>query len=166
VSWTPKYSAVFEERFIDNALAIIERDMQAALDYFYPGDGLDDFKERTLGQSLQTGSFPLLEIAPRSNAVTASGDEGRLIEAANIELRLAVTDSGPQAVTRKIMRYVRCLDAVIRSAPKSDWFAGMETQRRFGLVVEVEHGYDVVRTNGSIYFRAAVMLLTIKINER
>ena len=163
--WTPKYSACFEEPLVNNVLAIIERDMQAALDYFYPTENLNDFAERTLGQ-LQGNSYPALEISPISNPVDEADASDRLQSAGSFEIRLIVTDSGPQAVTRKIMRYVRCLDAVLRSANKSDYFANI-TGQRFGLVIALEHGYERrIRTNGSIYARFAVLLLTIKINER
>lgn len=164
MSWTPKYQAVFEEGLVDNLLTIITRDFQYALNYFYPTENLEDFAERALGQELKN-EFPLLAIVPVRNASSPSDDEARIIQALRVNLMVGVTDDGPDTVTRKIMRYMRCLDAVIRSANKRDFFANMSTQV-FGLVVEAEHVYGPIGANASIYFRPATMEVTITINER
>lgn len=169
-AWVPKYAAVFEEQIVDNVLTLITRDMKSALDYFYwtgPDrliEDLPDFAERSLGQEVRD-EFPLLVIGPRTNPVEESDDGAQLIEAASIDLLIGVTDDGPATVTRRIMRYVRTLDAVLRSAPKTDYFAGMNSAKVMGLVIEVEHSYGPIGANQSIHFRPATLNLTVKIRE-
>lgn len=162
MTWVPKYSAVFEEQIIDSVLALITRDMKPALDYFFPSSNYPDFRERSLGQILKN-EFPLVAIGPNRNAISPSDDGSRVIQAARTDIYVGVSDDGPATVTEKIMRYVRCVDAVLRSGSKSDYFTSMNT---FGFVLEAEHVYGPIGIRESIYFRSAIIELTIQINER
>lgn len=163
MAWTPQYSAVFEEPIINNTLAIITRDFKAALDYFYPADRLEDFSERALGQVLRN-EFPCLAISPRDNPVDEADDDSHLVEAARIDVYVGVTDDGADSVTRKIMKYVRAMDAVLRTA-REDFFTGMSNP--FGVVISARHAYGPVGGPAeSIYFRAAVVELTVSLRER
>lgn len=162
--WTPRYSAVFEEGLIDNLLTVITRDFKLALDYYYADDDLPDFAERTLGQELGN-EYPMLALVPVRNAATESEDRARVLQAVRINLMVGVVDDGPDTVTQRIMRYVRALDAVIRSASKNDLTANMGVQV-FGLSVEAEHSYGPIGDNSSIYFRPAILELLMTFNER
>jgi hypothetical protein len=171
--WTPRYFAVQEEGVIDNALFIIERDFKVALDTFYvteatlsPDDPqyLEDFQERSLGQ-IQKLVFPCLAIGPNRNAATESDARDRLSQAVRFDLYVGVTADSPANVTKKIMRYMGTLDAVLRSALKSDWSRNMSTII-FGIVLEAEHVYGSVRDRESIYYRDALMQVTLVFNEQ
>lgn len=163
--WLPKFQAVSEEALVDNILVLVERDFKFALDYFYPTEGLDDFAERALGQVLGNEA-PLLGIAPVRNASTQSDDAAYLTEALRVDLAVGVTDDGPQTVTRKIERYMRVLEAVLRAGNKDDFFGTINTARTFGFSLDCEHVYrQDIRTNTSIYFRDATLQLTVNINE-
>ena len=171
--WTPKYFAVQEEGVIDNALFIIERDFKEALDVFYPTEAglspedpqyLEDFQERSLGQ-IQKLVFPCLAIGPNRNAATESDAQDRLHEAVRFDLYVGVTADSMANVTKKIMRYMGTLDAVLRSARKSDWRRNMSTII-FGIVLEAEHVYGSIRERESIYYRDALMQVTLVFNEQ
>lgn len=171
--WTPKFQAVQEEALVANVLTIVTRDFKEALDYFYPIEAalpvtdpryLKDFQERTLGQIVKN-EFPCLAIGPNRNASTSAADEGRLIEAVRIDCYLGVVDDSPAHVTERIMRYVGTLDAVLRSAPKADYFVNMSVQT-FGFVLEMEHVYGPIGTDKVALFRGAKLELTITVNER
>lgn len=171
--WTPKFYAVQEEGLVQNALSIIERDFKAALDVYYPIEAaldpddpayLEDFQERSLGQIFKN-QFPCLAIGPNRNASTEADAGDRLKEAVRMDLYVGVTADNAANVTIKLMRYMGTLDAVLRSARKSDWFVNMSVQV-FGLVLEMEHVYGPVRERESVYFRDALMQVTVVVNER
>ena len=161
--WTPKFEAVSEEAVVDNILVLVERDFKLGLDYFYPTAGLQDFAERALGQVLGNEA-PMLGIAPVRNASIQSDDASYLTEALRVDLAVGVTDDGPQTVTRKIERYMRVLEAVLRAGNKNDFFGTIS--KTFGFSLDCEHVYrQDIRTNQSIYFRDATLQLTVNIKE-
>lgn len=171
--WAPKYFAVQEEGVIDNALFIIQRDFKEALDVFYPMEAelspddpqyLEDFQERSLGQ-IQKLVFPCLAIGPNRNAATESDARDRLKQAVRFDLYVGVTADSMANVTTKIMRYMGTLDAVLRSARKSDWKRNMSTII-FGIVLEAEHVYGSIREGKSVYYRDALMQVTLLFNEQ
>lgn len=163
--WTPTNEAVSEEALVDNILALVTRDFKDALDYFYPTEGLPDFAERALGQVLGNEA-PMLGIGPVRNASTLSDDSAYLKEALRVDLAVGVIDDGPDTVTRRIMRYMRVLEAVLRRGNKNDFFSSINTARTFGFSLDCEHVYrQDIRTNTSIYFRDATLQLTVLINE-
>lgn len=171
--WEPKFQAVQEEALVANILAIVTRDFKDALDYFYPIEAaldetdpryLPDFRERTLGQIVKN-EFPCLALGPNRNASTSAADEGRLIEAHRIDCFLGVLDDSPANVTQRIMRYVGTFDAVLRTAPKADYFVNMSVQT-FGFVMDMEHVYGPIGTDKVALFRGAQVQVTIQVNER
>lgn len=168
-----KYYAVQEEGVIDNALFIIERDFKSILDEFNPIEAalspddpqyLEDFQERSLGQ-IQKLVFPTLAIGPNRNAATESDARDRLKQAIRFDLYVGVTADSGANVTRKLMRYMAALDATLRSAKKSDWKRNMSAII-FGIVLEVEHVYGSIRERESIYYRDALMQVTLTFNEQ
>lgn len=166
MAWTPdprEPAANFELPIIDNTLAIITRDFKGALDYYYPGEKLPDFQERALGQVLRQ-EFPCLAITPRNNPTDESDDRSHIVEAARIDIYIGVTGDFPNTVTRLIMKYVQVMDAILRSA-RMDFFTGMSNP--FEVVIDCSHVYGPVGgPTDSIYFRAAVVELTVGLRER
>lgn len=171
--WVPKYFAVQEEGVIANALFIITRDFKQALDVFYsteaalsPDDPqfLEDFQERSLGQ-IQRLVFPTLAIGPSRNAATESDAADRLKQAVRFDIYVGVTADSAASVTTKLMRYMGTLDAVLRSAKKADWKRDMSAII-FGIVLESEHVYGSIRERESIYYRDALMQVTLAFNEQ
>lgn len=163
--FVPIYDAVSEEALIDNLLAFVETNFKPALDAYYPSDDLKDFAERSLGILMGVES-PALAIAPRRNASTSSDDASHLIEALMVDLVVVVIDENPQAVTRKIQRYMRTLEAVLRRGNKDDFFGSVNAAKTFGFSLDCEHVYNQdIRNNASTYLRDATLQLTVNINE-
>lgn len=167
--WTPKFSACFEGPIIDNVKAIIIRDMKAALDHFYAADNLPDFAERSLGTE-QGLEFPILVIGPRSNPVETVADAARLVQAQTVELKVGIVADSSDEAMRKIMKYVRALDSVLRSAHKNDYCANMTNGNNvpFGFSIDVTHEYGPLGANDNrtTYFKPASLTLTVNFNER
>lgn len=165
MAWAPKYTAEFEGRLIDNILALVTRDMKFALDYFYPADALPDFAERCLSYPIGL-NFPMLVIDPSSSAI--DDVEGtHLQEAVRYTLEIGVTDSDAELVTRRCMKYVRALDAVLRTgAIEADYFAGYTATNVGGLSVDVSHEFGTPGVNPKgLYFRPASLDLTVMFKE-
>lgn len=169
MTFVPKFSACFEGPIIANVLDIIERDMKNALDHFYQSDNLPDFVERSLGTEKGL-EFPILVIGPRNNPVETVADESNLIQAQVIELKVGVTADSSDDAMIKIMKYVRALDAVLRTATKQDYCANMTNGANvpFGLHVDVTHTYGPLGTNDNrtTYFKPASLELTLTFRER
>ena len=168
-----KYYAVQEEGVIDNALFIIERDFKAILDEFNPIEAalspddpqyMEDFQERALGQ-IQKLVFPTFAIGPNRTAATEADASDRLKQAIRFDIYIGVTADSAPNVTRKLMKYMTALDATLRSAPKIDWKRNMSAIM-FGIVLEMEHVYGSIRERESVYYRDALLQVTLSCNEK
>jgi len=166
MAFVSKYSAHFEEPIIRNVLAIIARDFKEALDYFYPTEDLKDFVERSIGTERGL-EFPMLVIGPRSNLIETDADLVSLIQPQIIQIRLAVVDSNPADAYLKAMKYVRALDAVLRSAEQSDYMAGMTSSTPFALIIDVTHEYLPLGANDArtSYVKPAELELRLAFRE-
>jgi len=166
MAWAPnpqEPAANFEGPIIENVLTLITRDFKEALDYYFAADALEDFRERALGQILGN-EFPCLAITPRDNPVEESADRSHLVEAARVNIYIGVAGDGPNTVTRKIMKYVKVMDAILRTG-RRDFFTGMSNP--FGIVLDVRHSYGPIGgPQENIYFRGALVELTVNLNER
>lgn len=164
--WTPNTripEANLDEPIIDNALAIITRDFQEALDYYFPAENYPDFAERTLGQ-IARNEFPCLAIGPRENASEEADDLSYLTEVVAFQIYIGVLGDSASDVTTKIMRYVKVMNAIIRHA-RQDFYSGMSNP--FGLVLaRIVHDYGPVGKEANIYFRSAIVDVALGVNER
>jgi len=165
VGWMPnprEPSGFFEGPIVANCKTILARDFKGGLDYYYPGDRLPDFQELVLGPALRN-TFPCCGVEPRTNAITEADDSSHQIEVCRIRLYMIVTADGPDAVTEKLFKYVRVAHLVLQNA-RADFFTGMSNP--FGVVLDFEHFYDLVRTSETIIGRGAAVEVTVNIRER
>lgn len=184
MAWLPDLNepeANFEEPIILNTLAIVERDFKEALDYYFldsptyltrygeansvgpDGNDYDDFAERELGQ-LVRNEFPHFVVGPRSTPTAGAADNSCIIETPRISSYIGVIGNSAADVTRKIMRYVKVFNSVIRSA-RNELREGLSNG--FGLVIEsIEHEYGPIGDKESIYYRSAYVEITLSLRER
>jgi hypothetical protein len=109
--------------------------------------------------------FPTLAIGPNRHAGTESDAADRLNQAVRFDIYVGVTADSGRAVSIKLMRYMNTLDAVLRTAKKSDWKRDMSAII-FGIVLELEHVYGSIRERESVYYRDALMQATLVFNEQ
>lgn len=184
MAWRPdpnEPSAMFEGPVLQNCLTILARDFKEALDWYYldtptyttrygqanevgpTGEDLLDFQERALGPALQN-IFPCLGVEPRINDTEDAEDNSHELEAIRVQLNLAVTADGPDAVTVLIMKYVRVVHLVLQNA-RWELVTGMSNP--FGVVlVDFVHVYDLAREQNSIISRAAAIQMSVGLRER
>jgi len=178
MTFVPQYSAAFEGPIIDNVITIVTRDMKGALDFFNPTEALlpstdpaflADFAERSIGTE-HGFEFPIFVIGPEENTIAEAEDESRLGEDIKITMNIGIVDDTSEKAYRRCMKYVRALDAVLRSATKNDYCANMTNGSNvpFGLSKEVSHFYRPLGVNDerTIYFKPATIRLALTFNER
>lgn len=172
--WTPLFEASQEEALVDNVMTIITRDFKLALDHRYPIEAalsaedprhLLDFQERALGQIVGI-NFPSLAVGP-NRGTAGDGPNGECLrESVLIDVHIGVTDDSPQNVTRRIMRYRATMDAVLRSAPISDYFVNMSIDAFAFVLDEIDYYYGPIGQKQTSTFRGVLLQVPIKINER
>lgn len=166
MAWTPKpgFSGVMEDVVVPRVLALIERDYKEALDYYFPAEDYDDFRERTLGKVRQK-EFPLVAVGPTGNPALESEDSARHTQPLRVALYLLVTGPDDATVTTEIMRYVKVMHGVLHKGTIADYF-GDDAARVFGFSLNVEHFYTAVPNKESTFARAATMMLTLNFDSR
>lgn len=169
MAWLPdpnEPEANFEEPIILNTLAIVERDFKEALDYYFAAEGYPDFAERALGEVVKN-EFPCLAIGPDTTTTEGAEDNSHIIEEMRFRCFMGVVGDNAADVTTKIMRYMKVFNVVIRSAYR-DLKEGLSNGFGF-IVLRITHDYAPVgrdRDNASIYFRGALIEITLSLRER
>lgn len=164
--FAPKFETVFESVVLDNILLIVKDDMKAALDYYYPtAPLLPDFAQRTLGNFIQL-TLPALAIEP--DRITGDDGEQYTSPQMRILLYLAVEDADAANVTRKLMKYVRALVAVLKTATDARYLVNVTPNRVFGLTKEItwQYGDLTEAPQRSVWMNHCQFEFTLKYNER
>lgn len=162
MAWTPNAnepSANFEGPITENVMRVITRDFKGGLDYHFEDEDLPDFRERTVGL-IQKLEFPCLAIGPRSTDVDEA--DHHLVEAARMDIYMGVVSDTPTNVSYLIMKYVKVMNAVLRSA-RRDFFEGMSNP--FEVVLGIRHQYTPVGEHEGVHFRGAYLELTVNLRE-
>lgn len=162
--WEPnpnEPSANFEGPITANVMRVITRDFKGGLDYYFEDDDLLDFRERTVGL-IKKLEFPCLAIGPRATVIDEADDRSHLVEAARVDIYLGVVADTPTNVSYLIMKYVKVMNAVLRSA-RLEFFEGMSNP--FGVVLELRHQYTQIGEHEGVHFRGAYLELTINLRE-
>jgi hypothetical protein len=155
-------AAMFEGPVTQNCLTILTRDFKEGLDYYYVGEDLPDFQERTLGPPMRN-VYPCLAVEPHTNRVEEADDRSHLVEVVRVRLFMAVTADGPSKVSELIMKYVRVAHLVLQTG-RRDFFAGMSNP--FEVVLGFSHLYSPAGEDENIILRAAIVEVTVGLRER
>lgn len=113
--WTPYFAAGFTKPVTQQLVAILYRDMPAALGIINPGYA--SFQEWDLAEQ-PVQNFPALLIVPREDEFD---DQSPFTRAQTIQIALgiAVAHQDPNAVAEMLQDYVRAVDQVITTAWQS-----------------------------------------------
>lgn len=136
---TPRFQESAEAEIIDNLLEVVHRDMQLALDYFYPPNGtLPDFAAMTLGEDTLF-DYPLF-VAWLGQMTSLESNEGFHVDQdLRVIAGIVVKDSTVALAKRKATKYVRAFKAVVRSASAADLFPSSNLM--FEHLVDIDHVY-------------------------
>jgi hypothetical protein len=162
----PRYTEETETAITGNLMAVIDRDMKPALDYFYAVDQLPAFEVMTDGEPSKF-EYPLLVLGVQ-RVVSSEGtqiDEADLLAqvltvAAGIVVHSQLSLKAVREIARK---YIRAFKAVIRSASVNDLFPA--TARTLNHTINIDHRYLKHATNASGFVQAIEMEIKITFGE-
>lgn len=160
----PRIEEIFEEKVIDNSIALIARDMKLMLDHYYLASNYPDFAERTLGNFIRL-SFPALAVEPDRG----ESDEPDHFAAGRLRLiyNFAVTDADAPTTERKGIRYLRALRSVLRNGTRADYMTGVTTALPFTQKFEWDYGELGKNPNNANEWMKPISLVQIfDFNER
>lgn len=185
MAWTSKYNAKFTEPVVDQLMAIVKRDIVAALAWASGGANppLQPFAEYDLAL-LPVEQFPALLIAPQTEEFDGESQFTRH-QTLRLFVSLAVTNQDRNRLARQIQQYVRAVDAILNSAweltvadftstaldlPSPPYAAGAKspglTAGSLMRVFVEGHGYDEMRrTAQSLFAMAATLSVIVELEE-
>jgi hypothetical protein len=182
--WTSAYNALFTEALIDQLLAIIYRDMQAALDFISGSPGsLPSFAEYELAE-MAIHQFPVLLLTPDSEVFDINMSSVVAQTPIRITGGVAVAHQKPNMVARLLQRYLRAVYLVIRTSVErtqaADFYAplalppGVDKDVSAGLVegslkliwIESLAYGELKRRPDSTFMRTAYFSLLAEMNEK
>ena len=125
---TPRYQAQFAKVLVNQLIAILQRDQQAALDLVNAA--------RPAGRTLKPFAAFHKEAAPIQNwpALVLVGQQVSFNNDSDADLRtesvqffcaMALTGMDPEWLSEDAMDYLRAVDMVLTSAPLSDFYAAL-----------------------------------------
>jgi len=119
MSFTPAYNATFAKPLLNQLIALIERDQQAAIDLVNPS--LAPITEFHKGPGVRT-AFPWLSLSADSMKFDALASDARK-SLARVTLTLDIGQFDQDIAQDNGQDYVRVLDMVITTAPLCDYTA-------------------------------------------
>jgi hypothetical protein len=139
--WQSSSEARFVEPLIDNLIAVVKRDGEAALAWANGGAALPKFAMHQRARR-PNPLYPWLGVhAVRSQP---GEDEEHYEERHEVVLEIALKGNDPDALTDQIFKYVRAVHAVVVSASADDLTAGYPDAALRRWSVEA-HDYDLTR---------------------
>lgn len=162
--FTPLYESIYETLAVDNVMAVVLRDMKSCLDANYASANYPDFAQRTFGEFRMPDSFPFVMFDPASGG----GDDSEQFTSPTfvIDIYLGVEDADRVEASRKLMKYVRCLVGVLKTAPISDFATGASHVFALDREYAWKYGVSSKNANRGTWMRPAQITLTLKYAER
>jgi hypothetical protein len=129
----PRYQAQFAKPLVNQLIALLQRDQQAALNLVNahrpPGRELKPFaafhKEVVTVQN-----WPALVLVAQENAFDANSDVDLRTQAVRFICALAITGADPEWLSEDAMDYLRAVDIVLTSAPLGDFYTPLSINHR------------------------------------
>lgn len=151
-----RFQEIGESEFIENLMALFDRDFKAALDWFNldtpthttrygvpnnvgaTGQDLPDFAVKTDGD-VDVFSYPLLVLGVERMSSLETDDGFYLNQDLRIGVGLVVKDTTLKAARTKARKYIRALKAVVRSASAVDLLP--PTSQVLNHTIDIDHRY-------------------------
>lgn len=130
---TPRYQAQFAKPLVNQLIAILQRDQQAALDAVNaarpPGRELKPFVtfHKEVGR---VQNWPALVLVGQETAFNAESDADLRTQSVRFLCAMAVTGTDPEWLAEDAMDYLRAVDMVLTSAPLEDFYAPLAIDHR------------------------------------
>ena len=128
-----RYQSGFAKPLVNQLLAILERDQQAALDLVNAGRpsgrALQPFKA-FYKEAAPIQNWPALVLIAPETTFDLDSDPDLRTESVRFVCALAITGSDPEWLADDAMDYLRTVDIVLSSAPLADFYAPLAVSHR------------------------------------
>ncbi len=128
-----RYQATFAKPLVNQILAILQRDQQAALDILNAG--------RPAGRELlpfaafykEAGTvqnWPAIVLVPQEVSFDANSDADLRTQSVRFICAMAIAGTDPEFLAEDAMDYLRAVDIVLTSAPLADFYTALAIDHR------------------------------------
>lgn len=126
---------------------------------------LPDIAQRTLGNFIRL-SLPAVAVEPDSGADNESEDSSHLGPQVRVVIYLAVEDPYPTDTLRKLIKYVRVLRSVLKTAQAADYTTG--APKVFALTRDLSWKFGQISKDATrgVWMKPATFELVLKYSER
>lgn len=128
-----RYQAQFAKPLVNQLIAILQRDQQAALDIVNaarpPGRELKPFGafHKEVGT---VQNWPALVLVAQENAFDSDSDADLRAQTLRFIAAMAITGADPEWLAEDAMDYLRVVDILLTSAPLGDFYAPLAINHR------------------------------------
>lgn len=125
---TPRYQAKFAKTLVNQLIAILQRDQQAALDLVNAARPAGRALKRFAAfhkEAAPIQNWPALVLVAQETAFNHDSDADLRTESVRFFCALALTGTDPEWLSEDAMDYLRAMDMVLTSAPLSDFYAAL-----------------------------------------
>jgi len=128
-----RYQATFAKPLVNQLIAILQRDQQAALDIVNatrpPGRELKPFVafHKEVGT---VQNWPALVLVAQENAFDSESDADLRTQTLRFIAAMAITGTDPEWLAEDAMDYLRAVDTVLTSAPLADFYTPLTIDHR------------------------------------
>jgi hypothetical protein len=130
---TPRYQAQFAKPVVNQLIAILQRDQQAALDIVNaarPSDRALKPFAAFYKEAAPIQNWPALVLVAQENTFDPSSDPELRTQSLRCFCALAVTASDPEWLAEDAMDYLRLVDMVLTSVPLANFYQPLAINHR------------------------------------
>lgn len=161
---TTQFAAQFAGRLMENLQTVIERDTPTALRAI--DADLDAPKDYATPISIAL-NFPAVYLEPDSSRLTQADDDSYITGEHSFVITLSIVGPTPNALKLNVVKYVRALDQVIRTATTDDLTDGVTSSVGPPVWEVTEHRYGLLRAEDrGIYRWDAQLVIVFQLLER
>ncbi|MGD0922108.1 MAG: hypothetical protein ABSA70_10125 [Terriglobia bacterium] len=136
-----RYQAQFAKPLVNQLIAILQRDQQAALDSVNagrpPGRELKPFAAFHK-EVMTVQNWPALVLVAQETAFEATSDADLRTQTVRFICALAIAGTDPEWLSEDAMDYLRAVDIVLTSAPLGDFYVPLSINHRTVPVSKIQ----------------------------
>jgi len=130
---TPRYQAQFAKQIVNQLIAILQRDQQAALSIINaarsPGRALTPFAA-FFKEAAPIQNWPALVLVARTTQFDQASDADLRTETHTFLCAMAISGTDPEWLADDAMDYLRVVDIVLTSVPLGDFYLPLTISHR------------------------------------
>lgn len=110
--------------------------------------------------------WPVMFLLSCATKIEQDEDDIKLEQVHELLWEIQIVGPEETQLRTDIFRYVRAVDAIIRSMTSAELAAGLSTTEYYGaLIRKIDHAYDVTRITDTGYIQRAHLAVEVEITE-